>query len=108
MLPQNASFPLHTELLTLLSTSNPTRRYEFQCVLQITGTDAKTNVAAAFAASEKGSSFQAAAKAFGISAKDGFETAFNMACIKLQTGELKEAQELLLLGLRSGDYLLLD
>ena len=70
---------------------------------QVTGTDAKTNVAAAFAASGKGQSFETAAKAFGISAKDGFETAFNMACIKLQTGQLDPARELLLLGLRSGE-----
>lgn len=78
------------------------RRAGWRLCSQAASSETKTNIAASYAASNNLQSFEAVSRALGISPKDSFETAFNIACIKLRTGDLQQAQDLLLLGVRSG------
>lgn len=69
---------------------------------QVSSPELKANIAAAHASRERSGSFEAVEKARGISAKDSFEVAFNLACIRLQAGDLDQASELLQLSIRTG------
>lgn len=64
--------------------------------------EVKTNVLAAHAAAGQAADVDAVSRTLGISAADSFETAFNLACCMLQRGDLDQARDLLLLGIRTG------
>ena len=79
-------------------------RHDDGC-LQVTAVDARTNIVAAYTAGGRSREVSSVMDAMKITAKDGFEVAFNLACSRLLCGQPEEARELLLLALRSGEAL---
>lgn len=71
----------------------------------MTGVNVKTNILAAYTASNRAKEVDKLAATLKISPEDGFEVAFNLACSTLQCGRIAEAKQCLLLALRTGTEL---
>jgi len=72
-------------------------------VVQVTSLNVRSNIVAAYTAAGRSAEVEAVTGAMKISANDGFEVAFNLACSTLHCGDFARAQETLLLATRLGE-----